>query len=117
MDNSAGVVAARHCRTNIVTGSVQDIVFRTPVRVGSLVIVHARLVFTSRSSMTVQVEVEAEDLLAGTKTPALTAHFVMVALDAQGRPAAVPQLVINTEEEERLYSESQARYEARKKAV
>jgi acyl-CoA hydrolase/rubrerythrin len=116
MDNAAGVVAARHCRTNIVTGSVEGIIFRTPVRVGSLVIVHGRLVFTSRSSMTVQVEVEAEDLLAGTRTPALSAHFVMVALDATGRPAGVPPLIINTEEEERLYSESRARYEARKQA-
>jgi len=116
MDNAAGVVAARHCRTNIVTGNVEDIRFIRPVRVGSLVIVHGKLVFTSRSSMTVQVRVDTEELLAGTKTPALTAHFVMVALDAEGRPTGVPPLILSTEEEERLFSESQARYEARKKA-
>ena len=115
MDNSAGVVAARHSRTNVVTGSVEDIRFHKPVRVGSLVIIHARLVFTSRSSMTVQVEVETEDLLAGTKTPALTAHFVMVALDAEGRPAAVPPLILSTEEEEKLFNEARAIYQARRK--
>ena len=115
MDNAAGVVAARHSRTNIVTGNVEDIRFISPVRVGSLVIVHAKIVFTSRSSMTVRVTVEAEELLAGIKAPALTAHFVMVALDAVGKPTEVPPLIISTEEEERLYSEAQARYQARKK--
>lgn len=116
MDNAAGVVAARHCRTNIVTGSVQDIVFRSPVRVGSLVIVHGKITFTSHSSMTVQVEVEAEEILAGVKIPALTAHFVMVALDSEGRPTEVPPLILSTEEEERLFNEAEARYQARKKS-
>jgi len=115
MDNSAGVVAARHSRTNIVTGSVEDIRFHTPVRVGSLVIIHSRLVFTSRSSMTVLVEVETEDLLAGIKTPALTARFVMVALDAEGRPSAVPPLILSTEEEEKLFTEARTTYQARRK--
>jgi acyl-CoA hydrolase/ferritin len=114
MDNAAGVVAARHCRTNIVTGRVEDIVFRSPVRVGSLVIVHGKLTFTSRSSMEVQVRVETENILAGERFEALTAYFVMVALDAEGRPTEVPSLVLATEEEERLFSEGQARYEARK---
>jgi len=117
MDNAAGVVAARHCRTNIVTGRVEDIVFRSPVRVGSLVIVHGKLTFTSRSSMEVQVQVEMENILAGERIEALTAYFVMVALDAEGRPAEVPSLIIATEEEERLLSEGQARYEARKAAT
>ncbi len=114
MDNAAGVVAARHCRTNIVTGRVDDIVFRSPVRVGSLVIVRGRLTFVSRSSMEVQVRVETEDLVAGQRVGALTAYFVMVALDAGGRPTEVPVLILATEEEERLFGEGQARYQARK---
>ncbi len=114
MDNAAGVVAARHCRTNIVTGRVDDIIFRSPVRVGSLVIVRGRLTFTSRSSMEVQVRIEMESLLAGERVEALTAYVVMIALDAEGRPTEVPPLIIATEEEERLFSEGQARYQARK---
>jgi len=114
MDNAAGVVAARHCRTNIVTGRVDDIVFRSPVRVGSLVVVRGRLTFTSRSSMEVQVRVEMEDLLTGDRVEALTAYFVMVALDAEGRPTEVPSLILATEEEGRLFSEGQARYRARR---
>jgi acyl-CoA hydrolase len=114
MDNAAGVVAARHCRTNIVTGRVEDIVFHSPVRVGSLVIVRGRLTFTSRSSMEVQVRVEMEDLRSGDRIEALTAYFVMVALDAEGRPTEVPSLILATEEEERFFNEGEARYQVRK---
>lgn len=114
MDNAAGVVAARHSRTNIVTGRIEDIVFHKPVRVGSLVIIRGKITFTSRSSMAIRVEVEAEDLRNGEKSRALTANVIMVALDAQGQPAEVPPLMISTEEEARLFSQAQTRYESRK---
>ena len=114
MDNAAGVVAARHCRSNVVTAMVEDISFHNPVRVGDLVIVHAMMTFASRSSMEVQVEVETEDLFTGKMLRALTAYFVMVAMDAKGKPLEVPPLIVSTEEEERLFNEALARYEARK---
>jgi acyl-CoA hydrolase/bacterioferritin (cytochrome b1) len=114
MDNAAGVVAARHCRTSIVTGRVEDIVFYNPVRVGSLVMVHGKLIFVSRSSMEVLIEVENEDLRDGSRFKAVTAYFVMVALDAEGRPTEVPPLIISTEEEEKLFNGAQTRYQARK---
>jgi len=114
MDNAAGVVAARHSRSNIVTAMVEDITFHNPVRIADLVIIHAKMTFTSRSSMEVQIEIDAERLLAGTRLRALTAYFIMVALDAQGKATEVPPLIISTEAEEELYNEGLARYQARK---
>lgn len=114
MDNASGVVAARHSRSNIVTAMVEDITFRNPVRIADLVIIHAKMTFTSRSSMEVQIEVDTERLLAGTRLRALTAYFIMVALDAQGKATEVPPLIISTEAEEKLYNEGLARYQARK---
>jgi acyl-CoA hydrolase len=114
MDNCAGVVAARHCRTNIVTATVEDIRFQNMVRVGDLAIFRGKITFTSRSSMEVRIDVEAEDLLSGQKRPAVTAHFVMVALGADGRPVEVPPLILSTEEEQKLFNEGQARYESRR---
>lgn len=116
MDNAAGVVATRHASANVVTARVQDVSFLRPVRVGSLVLVKASLAFVSRSSMEVRVEVEAEHLGSGLREPALTAHFVMVALDATGRPVEVPALVVTTEHQARLFDEGRARYEARLRA-
>ena len=114
MDNASGVVAARHSRSNIVTAMVEDITFHNPVRIADLVIIHAKMTFTSRSSMEVQIEIDAERLLAGTRLRALTAYFIMVALDAQGKATEVPPLIISTEAEEKLYNEGLARYQARK---
>jgi acyl-CoA hydrolase/ferritin len=119
MDNATGVVAARHSGGNVVTGQVEDIRFINPVRVGDLVIVRGKLTFTSRSSMEVQIEVETEDLFSGhtgQRSSVLTAVFVMVALDSKGKAKQVPTIIVTTEEEERLFSEAQDRYESRKKA-
>jgi acyl-CoA hydrolase/ferritin len=120
MDNAAGVVAARHSGGNVVTGLVQDIKFINPVRVGDLVIVRGKLTFVSRSSMEVRVEVETESLFGehtGQRAPALTALFIMVALDLQGKARQVPGMIVSTEEEEKLFNEAQHRYESRKKAA
>jgi len=120
MDNAAGVVAARHSGGNVVTGLVQDIKFISPVRVGDLVIVRGKLTFVSRSSMEVRVEVETESLFGehtGQRAPALTALFIMVALDLQGKARQVPGMIVSTEEEEKLFNEAQHRYESRKKAA
>jgi len=119
MDNAAGVVAARHSGGNVVTGLVEDIKFINPVRVGDLVIVRGKLTFVSRSSMEVQVEVETENLFGGytgQRATALTAIFIMVALDPKGKTRQVPIIIVSTEEEERLFNEAQYRYESRKKA-
>jgi acyl-CoA hydrolase len=62
----------------------------------------------------VRIDFEAEDLLSGQKRPAVTAHFVMVALGADGKPVEVPPLILSTEEEQKLFNEGQARYGARR---
>jgi acyl-CoA hydrolase/rubrerythrin len=114
MDNAAGVVAALHSRANPVTARVHEINFVGPVRVGDLIIIHAKLTFTSRSSMEIRIEVEAEDLMSGKRRHVMRAHYVMVAVDLEGRPVDIPPLIVITEEEQRLYDEGLARYQARK---
>lgn len=116
MDNAAGVVAARHAHTNVVTARVDDINFLNPVRVGDLVLVHALLTFVGRSSMEIRIEVETEHLGSEERRQALSAHFIYVALDQTGRPTEIPPLLITTEEGERLFEEGRKRYEARKKS-
>jgi acyl-CoA hydrolase/ferritin len=115
MDNAAGVVAARHAHTNVVTARVHNISFLKPVRVGDLLLVHASLTFVGRSSMDIRVEVETENIAQEKKQKALTANFIYVSLDKTGEPSEVPPLLITTEEEERLFEEGRKRYEAHKR--
>ena len=108
MDDAAGVVAARHSGTSIVTGNVENIKFLRPVRIGDLLIVRGKLTFTSHSSMEVMIEVEAEGIFSEhsrDRVPALSALFVMVAVDKSGKALPVPPLICSTEEEERLFEE------------
>lgn len=115
MDNAAGVTAARHSDTNVVTALVSEINFLHPVLVGSLVTVHTRITFVSRSSMEVQVELRTENLLESEKRiKALTAYYTMVSVNNLGQPQPIPPLILYTEEEQRFFDEGKARYEERK---
>jgi len=114
MDNAAGVTAGRHSNSYVVTAQVNDIRFLQPVRVGSLVLVYAKITFVGRTSMEIQIEIQTEDLFTGKRIKALTSYYTMVAVDDEGRPKSVPPLIVYTEEEEKLFKEGMQRYNARK---
>lgn len=116
MDNAAGVAAVRHARNNVVTARIEEIDFFKPVNVGDLLLIDAALTFVARRSMEVRVQVTTEVLTTGDREKALTAYFTMVAYDEQNQPTEVPPLIIISEEEQRLFAEGRARYEARKRA-
>lgn len=92
MDKAAFVAASRHARRAVVTASSERVDFHVPVRQGQLVELIARVIATGRSSMTVEVEMFAEDLLTGARHLGTRGRFVFVALDPDGQPTAVPPL-------------------------
>lgn len=92
MDKAAFVVASRYARRAIVTASSERVDFQQPVRQGQLVDLTARIVGTGRTSIKVEVELTAEDLLSGDRRLCTRGVFVMVALDSNGQPVEVPAL-------------------------
>ncbi len=92
MDKAAFIVASRYARRTVVTASSERCDFHVPVRQGQLVELIARIVATGRTSMTVEVDLHAEDLLTGDRQLATRGRFVMVALDAHGKSTTVPVL-------------------------
>jgi acyl-CoA hydrolase len=92
MDKAAFIVASRHARRTVVTARSEEVNFRVPVRKGQLAELVARIVRVGHSSMTVEVELTAEDPLTGDRRLCTTGRFVMVALDSNGAPATVPPL-------------------------
>ncbi|HEX2035052.1 MAG TPA: acyl-CoA thioesterase [Chloroflexota bacterium] len=116
VDSAAGVVAMRHCRTRVVTARLDEMSFLHPVYIGNLVTVKAAVNDTGRTSLEVGVRVEAEDLATGETWHVGSAYLVFVALDAGGRPTAVPPLLPQTALERRRQTEARqrrARREAR----
>ena len=90
MDKAAFVAASRYARRTVVTACSERIDFKSAVHHGNLIELMAHVVSTGRSSMTVQVELFAEDLLSGERKLCAQGRFVLVALDESGKPVAVP---------------------------
>lgn len=110
MDTAAGAVAKKYSRCNVVTARVDELQFHLPIFVGALVTLNATVAYVGRTSMEVIVNVEVEDLESDTEPKrALSSYFTMVALDRNGHPRQVPQLIIETEEEQLLYDEVKRR--------
>jgi acyl-CoA hydrolase len=76
---------------------------------GDLLTVSAEVTWTGRSSLETRVVVSAENVLSGEVTHTSTAYLVYVALDEDGRPTAVPSLILETEEEKRRFERAAAR--------
>lgn len=115
-DTAAGVVAIRHSGRNCVTATVDRFDFHAPVYVGNLVTLKASLNYVGRTSMEIGVRVEAEDLRTGRRTHTNSCYITMVALDENGKPAEVPRLVPETDEDLRRQEEASRRVMARRKS-
>ena len=113
IDTTAGIVAARHACSNVVTASIDRLDFHSPVFVGDLLTLKAGLNMVGNTSMEVGVRVEAENFLTGEIRHTASAYLTFVALGPNGRPMEVPPLILETEEEVRRHREALARREMR----
>lgn len=100
MGKAAFVAASRHARRAVVMAGTERVAFHMPVKVGQVVELHAQVIRTGRTSMTVSVEMIAETLLSGQRTLAMCGRFEMVALDANGRPTIIDANSLHSPTEE-----------------
>jgi len=113
MDTTAGIVAYRHARTNVVTASIDRVDFVHPVYVGNLITLDACINYVGRTSMEIGVRVDAEDIFSGESRHVASAYFTYVSLSEDGKPRVLPPLLLETDEERSRNREAQARREAR----
>jgi acyl-CoA hydrolase len=109
MDKAAAVASMRHCRRITVTASVDRVNFINPIRLGDIVILLSSVNQTFRTSMEVGVKVFSEDPRSGRRQHTCTAYLTFVALDDDDRPARVPRLIPETEEQHRRAREAEQR--------
>ena len=113
IDNTAGIVAVRHTQKNCVTASIDRLDFHHPVFVGDLLRVTAGINFTGKTSMELGVRVESENVLTGEVKHTASAYLTFVCIDQNGKPADVPPVVFETEDEKRRNCEAQRRRDNR----
>ncbi len=109
VDETAAISAMRHAQRPCVTVAVDSMTFRQHVSVGELLSCTASVNYVGRTSLEVGVRVLAEDPITGKTTHTNSAYLVFVALGDDDRPCPVPQLLVETPEEERRLEEAKAR--------
>lgn len=115
LDRVAYTCAARYTGTEIVTLSVDRVLFKEPIHVGELVTFSAQINYVGHSSMEVGVKVEAEDLKTGKIRHTNSCFFTMVAIDKETkRPTTVPPLEITSDVCKRRHKEAELRRALRK---
>jgi len=109
IDLAAAIVAHRHCRTQCVTASIDQVSFEAPIRIGQLAVLTGRLTYAGRTSMEIRVDVQSEDLRTARRIQTSTAYLTFVAIDAKGAPVPVPPLLLENDEERREARAAKAR--------
>lgn len=115
IDKVAYACASRHAGTYCVTVSVDAVDFLEPVEVGDLVSLHASVNYVGRTSLVVGIRVVAENVRNRSIRHTNTSYVTMVAKGDDDKPAVVPELVLENEDDARRFLEAIKRRELKEK--
>jgi acyl-CoA hydrolase len=113
VDIAGAIAAHRHCRSHVVTASVDHLDFRNPILIGELIVLKASVNRAFHTSLEVGVKVFSENVLSGERKHTTSAYLTYVAVDPEGRPIPVPRLVCETAEDRRRFRDALARRKTR----
>ena len=113
IDLTGAMAASRHARAVTVTASMDHLDFVAPVHVGDLLILKASVNRAFRTSMEVGVKAMVEDVREQKLRHVSSAYITFVAMDRDGTPIVVPQLVTETDHERRRFEDAGRRREMR----
>lgn len=120
IDVCGAICAQRHCRQVVVTAHIDELHFHAPIKLGMIAALHSHVTAAFTHSLEVEVIVYSENPLSGERRHCCSAFLTFTALDDLGRPARVPPLACETDEEravQAVATERRARrLEARKAA-
>lgn len=103
MDIVSAIAGQKHSNSTVVTASVDNISFRSPIQLGNVVTLNAKVTRAFNSSIEIRIDVDAENIPEGKKVASNTAYFTFVAVDKEGKPVEVPEIIPETEDEKALY--------------
>jgi len=103
LDITAAIAAQRHCGRVVVTAAVNHVSFDIPIKQNSIVTLEARVSRAFSSSMEVIIDVFYENPSTGQRTKCNEAILTFVAIDQNGSPLPVPQIIPETELEKKRF--------------
>jgi acyl-CoA hydrolase len=116
IDIASAIAAGRHCKAHVATASIDAIQFIKPIRLGWIVTIRASINRVWNSSMEIGLHLSAENPLSDEEHHSASAYVTMVALNDDGKPVKISDIVIETKEDERRYLEAGERRARRLKA-
>ena len=114
IDELAGIVAIRHCDATVTTAAIDNLQFQAPAYTGDMIVLRGMVTSVGNTSMEIRVDTYRE-ALDGTREMINRAYIDMVCINRKGEPQQVPELYIETEEQQREYEAAQKRKQMRKK--
>ena len=112
IDEVAAIVAKRHCNGNVTTASVDNLTFLHGAYNNDIVVIKGKMTWVGNSSMEVCVDTYVENL-QGERHRINNAHFILIALDDNGKPVTVPRLKLETEDERLAWQHGEERQKIR----
>ncbi|MFE8071486.1 acyl-CoA thioesterase [Marinobacteraceae bacterium S3BR75-40.1] len=112
-DRLSLVVAERHSGRVCVTASIDSLHFTAPARANETLLFRVSLNRAWGSSMELGTKVVAENSYTGEHRHVVSAYMTFVALDEEGHPTEVPQVIPETAEQKRRFGEADLRRQAR----
>lgn len=113
IDETASILAMRFVKGVLVTGSLDDLYFYSPIRVGDIIIFKAGITYVGNTSLEVGIKVLSEDIMTGEQKHTCTAFLSYVHIGEDGKPRTVPEFVPETPEEIRLWTKGEKRKKTR----
>ncbi len=113
IDIACAIAAHRHSNSYVVTASVDYLDFRSPIRVGELIILKSSVNRVFNTSMEVGVKVFSENVLTGERKHTSSAYLTFVAIDENREARKIAPLILETAEDRRRHREAGKRRKIR----
>lgn len=113
-DEFSGIVGLSFAKRRVTTVSIENVTFQRPIHAGETVVIRGRVTYTGRTSFVVRLDTEVEQC-GISQGHAASAVFNFAAIDDNGRPARIPQLIPETEADQQLWDEADQLRKVRKK--
>lgn len=115
MDICSAISAKRHCNRNVVTVAADSVEFKNAIELGEVVVIEGEVTRAFSSSMEIAMEVWAENLNTGERRLCTTSFYTFVAVDEDGNPVSVPEIIPESDFEKERYEQAMDRREMRLK--
>lgn len=114
MDIACAICAGKHTARPVVTASVDNVAFGSPIRNGEVVTLEATVTRAFTTSLEVYVQATAATMQGANPRRTHHAYFTFVALDREnGTPVIIPEVMPLAEIEEQRFESALRRREVR----